>query len=106
MLVHCGNLPQTKGCALQSEFDPASFFANEDCPYFPCHKGVARERFNCLFCYCPLYTLGSECPGECTYLENGIKDCSSCIMPHDGAGFADVVVHYWPKVNAIASDRQ
>ena len=34
------------------------FFQNRACEYFPCHKGVADEDFNCLFCYCPLYLLG------------------------------------------------
>ena len=37
------------------------FFQNRACEYFPCHKGVADEDFNCLFCYCPLYLLGDEC---------------------------------------------
>mgnify|MGYP003176167018 CR=1 FL=1 len=36
------------------------FFQNRACEYFPCHKGVADEDFNCLFCYCPLYLLGDE----------------------------------------------
>ena len=33
-----------------------NFFQNKECEYFPCHKGVKEEDFNCLFCYCPLYT--------------------------------------------------
>ena len=32
------------------------FFQNKKCEYFPCHKGIPEEDFNCLFCYCPLYT--------------------------------------------------
>ena len=35
-----------------------AFFQNTDCEYFPCHKTAHPERFNCLFCYCPLYALG------------------------------------------------
>ncbi len=58
------------------------FFQNRDCEYFPCHKGVAEENFNCLFCYCPLYALGKDCGGCFVYLENGIKDCSGCTVPH------------------------
>ena len=38
-----------------------SFFSHTACEAFPCHTGVAREDFNCLFCYCPLYTLGERC---------------------------------------------
>ena len=52
------------------------FFQNRACEYFPCHKRVADEDFNCLFCYCPLYLLGDECGGNFEYLPNGIKNCS------------------------------
>ena len=27
-----------------------NFFQNKECEYFPCHKGVKEEDFNCLFC--------------------------------------------------------
>ena len=59
-----------------------SFFQNRACEYFPCHKGIEEKAFNCLFCYCPLYALGENCGGNYTYLENGIKDCSGCRVPH------------------------
>ena len=58
------------------------FCQNRECEFFPCHKGIKDEDFNCLFCYCPLYTLGDKCGGNFTYLENGIKDCSGCLLPH------------------------
>ena len=58
------------------------FFQNKDCAYFPCHKVTDSGDFNCLFCYCPLYTLGDHCGGNCSYTENGIKDCSKCLKPH------------------------
>lgn len=57
-----------------------SYFCNEKCEYFPCHKTDATE-FNCLFCYCPLYPY-KDCGGNFSYLENGIKDCSNCTLPH------------------------
>ena len=50
-----------------------SFFSNKDCQYFPCHNNVDPENFNCLFCYCPLYALGSKCGGNFYYTEKGIK---------------------------------
>ena len=62
--------------------DHYKFVQNRDCEFFPCHKGIDGEEFNCLFCYCPLYALGSRCGGNFTYLENGIKDCSNCSIPH------------------------
>ena len=58
------------------------FFQNRDCEYFPCHKGIGEETFNCLFCFCPLYCLGEACGGSFCYTENGMKDCSNCIRPH------------------------
>ncbi len=58
------------------------FFQNRQCEYFPCHRGADPARFNCLFCFCPLYALGEHCGGSFTYTEGGIKDCSGCIRPH------------------------
>ena len=58
------------------------FCQNPNCEFFPCHQGIKEEDFNCLFCYCPLYALGDACGGSFTYLENGIKDCSNCLVPH------------------------
>lgn len=58
------------------------FFNNKDCEFFPCHKTNKPEEFNCLFCYCPLYALGENCGGNFKYTDKGIKDCSSCILPH------------------------
>ena len=62
------------------------FFTNSKCEYFPCHKGIKEEEFNCLFCFCPLYLLGKDCGGNFTYT-NGIKDCSSCGIPHSKNGY-------------------
>ena len=55
---------------------------NINCEYFPCHKGADPSTFSCLFCYCPLYALGDKCGGNYKYLDNGIKDCSDCMIPH------------------------
>ena len=57
------------------------FFQNRACPYFPCHEGADEETFSCQFCYCPLY-LKSECGGGYRILDNGVKDCSECLLPH------------------------
>ena len=68
-----------------------SFFSNRECEYFPCHKGVDPEEFNCLFCYCPLYALGEDCGGGFKILKNGVKDCSSCVRPHAPGGYEYVL---------------
>ena len=36
---------------------------------------------NCLFCYCPNYD-NYECGGNFVILDNGLKDCSGCLIPH------------------------
>ena len=62
------------------------FFTNNACKYFPCHRGIQEENFNCLFCYCPLYMLGTECGGHFKY-NNGVKSCMDCNVPHVPKGF-------------------
>ena len=78
-----------------------SFFQNLQCEYFPCHKTGGEEVFNCLFCYCPLYALGSECGGNFRYTEAGIKDCSGCMVPHGPNGY-DHVIRNLSKVAELA----
>ena len=58
------------------------FFQHRECEFFPCHKTEDTENFNCLFCYCPLYALGEKCGGNFKFTEDGIKDCSNCLVPH------------------------
>ena len=42
--------------------------------FFPCHQTKHPEKFNCLFCYCPLYALGDKCGGNFQFTRDGIKD--------------------------------
>lgn len=70
----------------------SSFFQNSSCSYFPCHK--LEGDFNCLFCYCPLYSL-PVCPGNPTYItkEDGtlIKRCTDCTFPHKAENYERVI---------------
>ena len=63
------------------------FFSNKDCPYFPCHKGLEDEHFNCLFCYCPLYFKTGDCGGNYRMIDlpdgSQLKDCTDCLIPHN-----------------------
>ena len=72
------------------------FFQNRDCEFFPCHKVDDEEKFNCLFCYCPLY-LDEDCLGTPSYIINGkgqrIKDCSSCLVVHRPEMYDKVIAH-------------
>lgn len=54
------------------------FFSNKSCEYYPCHD---LEEQNCLFCYCPLYYI-EDCGGDYNTLGSGLKDCSTCTIPH------------------------
>lgn len=73
------------------------FFQNKECEYFPCHPTKNAEHFNCMFCYCPLYALKDKCGGNFRYMENGVKDCSECTLPH-GQNSHDYVMG---KINQV-----
>ena len=74
-----------------------SYFSHRACEYFPCHKDADPNNFNCLFCFCPLYTLGSKCEGSFTYLANGNKDCSNCLYPHLRENY-DAIMEKYPDI--------
>lgn len=71
-----------------------SFFCNRACEYFPCHTTGHPEEFNCLFCYCPLYVLGKDCGGNFQFTKDGIKDCSSCLLPHRKENYGYVTARF------------
>ena len=66
-------------------------FSHRECEYYPCHPGADAERFNCLFCYCPLYALGEACGGDYVLLDNGVKDCSACLYPHRPENYDEII---------------
>ena len=70
------------------------FFQNRNCEFFPCHTGIPEEEFNCLFCFCPLYTLGRNCGGNYVYLEKGIKSCKSCSFPHQRENYGKIMERF------------
>lgn len=76
------------------------FFQNRDCEYFPCHSGIPEEEFNCLFCFCPLYTLGKQCGGTCIYTENGIKSCENCTVPHSRENYSRIISRF-DEISAV-----
>ena len=69
-------------------------FQNTDCDYFPCHKTAHPERFNCLFCYCPLYALGRECGGNFCSPESGIKNFVNCMFPRRQETYDRVIARF------------
>jgi len=81
----------------------SKFFQNKECEYFPCHNIKDVNKFNCLFCYCPLYHLKDKCGGNFKYLEtkNGeVKDCSKCTLPHLSNNY-DKVIDILKKTSTI-----
>ena len=82
-----------------------AFFQHRSCEFFPCHKGVPEEDFNCLFCYCPLYALGEKCGGACVYLESGVKSCEHCAFPHRRENYPKVLARF-SELAALARERR
>ena len=81
------------------------FFQNRQCEYFPCHAGADPDTFNCLFCYCPLYALGDRCGGNCAFLDNGIKDCSGCLVPHRRENYSRIL-EKMPEIMELAKQNR
>ena len=69
----------------------AWFFQHTECEYFPCHSGVYPGDFNCLSCFCPLYTLGARCGGRFSYTPKGIKNCIDCPYPHQRGNYLAIM---------------
>lgn len=82
-----------------------SFFSNTACEYFPCHRTDHPDDFNCLFCFCPLYALGPDCGGNMQYTENGIKDCSNCMIPHSPGGY-DYILSKFDQLAELARKKE
>lgn len=85
--------------------DKYKFFNHSECEFFPCHDGVEKEKFNCLFCFCPLYALGSKCGGNFNYLESGVKDCSKCTLPHRIENYEYIMSKY-AEIKKIAESNK
>ena len=81
-----------------------AFFSHKKCEAFPCHKTEDEDDFNCLFCYCPLYFL-SDCGGMFTYLPDGVKDCSSCALPHERNNYGYIIDHFREITKKMEADR-
>ena len=81
------------------------FFQNRECEYFPCHKDVEEKDFNCLFCYCPLYTLGENCGGNFLYTDTGVKSCVNCNFPHKRENFS-ALINRFPELCSLAARRE
>jgi Zn-finger protein len=71
-----------------------SFFQNTRCEWFPCHKTKDIEKFNCLFCYCPLYALDGQCGGNFSYTAAGVKNCVDCVFPHEKENYGHVTERF------------
>ncbi|MEG2323042.1 MAG: cysteine-rich small domain-containing protein [Anaerovoracaceae bacterium] len=91
---------------MRAEFETENykFFCHEKCECFPCHEVSDLEKFNCIFCFCPLYALKKECGGDFVYTEKGIKDCSNCTIPHNPGGY-DRIIEKYKKVVAMTKEK-
>ena len=98
---YCVYWPLEEANINDKEVPTYKFFSNAKCDYFPCHKAEDKASFNCMFCYCPLYALGDKCGGNYVYLDNGIKDCSHCMVPHREDSY-DYITSRWNDLAKLA----
>lgn len=75
----------------------SNFFCNKECQYFPCHTNLPLEKFNCLFCYCPLYLI-ENCGGNYHMINDKIKDCSNCTIPHNKDNYNFIIKKLQEKI--------
>lgn len=87
-----------------TEMEHYKYVTNKKCEYYPCHQ-TDEDFFNCLFCFCPLYTLGETCGGNFTYSKKGFKNCSACSLPHRKDGY-DFVKMRLAEVLQLAAKKE
>lgn len=98
-------MSEEKKTRTPKETNNYTFFSHTACEYFPCHTTNKPEDFNCLFCYCPLYALGDKCGGNFRYTDNGIKDCSNCLVPHGRKSY-DYIVGKFSEIAELAKRKE
>lgn len=78
------------------------YFQHRACEFFPCHKTDDPDDFNCMFCFCPLYTLGDRCGGNFTFTKDGKKNCKDCLFPHLREHY-DRIMERYPEIAAVVA---
>jgi Zn-finger protein len=71
-------------------------FENKECKYYPCHN---LKYMNCLFCFCPLYNY-ENCGGIYAFKEDGLKDCSKCLLLHNKDSYDYITKQLAKEMNA------
>jgi len=78
------------------------YFQHRECEFFPCPPDRHPGDFNCMFCYCPLYTLGDRCGGSFTFTADGKKNCKDCLFPHLRKNY-DRLMERYPEIAAVVA---
>ena len=74
------------------------FFANTECRFYPCHRGV--DEINCLFCYCPLYHI-EDCPGNPAFIEKDGRRIKATIHWVDQNTAVDAEIRLYDQLFTI-----
>ncbi|MFR6561455.1 MAG: cysteine-rich small domain-containing protein [Eubacterium ventriosum] len=83
-----------------------SYFSHRKCEFFPCHKNADGNNFNCLFCYCPLYTLGDKCGWRILGIWiMGLRIARDCLYPHFKENYGKVVERFSEIVKSMNEKR-
>ena len=71
------------------------FFQNKSCKFFPCHKGIKDEDFNCMFCFCPTFNkiTNIQLVDGQILVERGCgrKYCEKCTFPHERKNYDKII---------------
>lgn len=76
------------------------YMVNKQCEYYPCHKEIPEEQYNCLFCYCPFYFRDKPCPQDkeggqartfTTKSGKKMRDCSKCLWIHQRENYDEIL---------------
>ena len=68
---------------------------NQNCKYYPCHKGME----DCTFCYCILYPCGIPLKNGKgglwikTLIGKKVWDCSECVWVHKKENLEEICRH-------------
>ena len=83
-----------------------SFFSHKKCEYFPCHKGADPEELQLPVLLLSAVRAGREMRREFPYTENGIKDCTGCLVPHRRENYGYITGKYRELAQMMKEQRE
>lgn len=82
------------------------FFSTKNVNFFPVIKQSIPKISTAYSVIVPSMALGSHCGGNFRWLENGIKDCSRCLLPHARSSYSYVTQKFSEISKLAMKNRQ